>query len=77
MAVDFHMHIWPRNIGGQVNERGNVEIIAIDKDHGAVVVVEVHHAEWPHFLQQMGRMKGIGIVRPKSEVVVVQNNDAA
>jgi len=68
--INAQVHIWPEEIGAGVNERGNVEIAGLDRANGTIVKIEIHSAQWKHVLQQLGRLKGVGIVKPTSSVEV-------
>lgn len=75
MALSAQVHIWPKEIGAGVNERGNVEIVGMDRETGTLVKIEIHSAQWQHVLKQLGRLKGVGIVRPESGLTVVTDED--
>jgi len=81
MPISAQVHIWPEEIGAGVNERGNVEIVGMDRETGTIVKIEIHSAKWKHVYSQLGRMKGVGIVRPETPTLEVvtdlpnQNND--
>lgn len=72
MAIQAQVHIWPSEIGMGVNERGNVEVVGMDREQGTVVKIEIHSAQWQHVLKQMGRLKGVGIVRPAGLEIVTE-----
>lgn len=74
MPMSAQVHIWPKEIGAGVNERGNVEIVGMDRENGTVVKIEIHSAQWKHVMQQLGRLKGVGIVKPTSTLEVVTDN---
>jgi hypothetical protein len=71
MALNAQVHIWPEEIGAGINERGNVEIVGMDRDTGCVVKIEIHSSKWQHVYKQLGRMKGVGSARPSSVLEVV------
>ena len=63
MPLSAQVHIWPNEIGAGVNERGNVEIVGMDRDTGTIVKIEVHSGKWKHVYAQLGRLRGVGIVK--------------
>lgn len=71
MALTAQVHIWPGEIGAGVNERGNVEIVGMDRETGCIVKIEIHSQKWKHVYSQLGRLSGVGIVRPDSQLEVV------
>lgn len=71
MPLSAQIHIWPQEIGSGVNERGNVEIVGMDRDTGTVVKIEIHSAQWKHVLSQLQRMKGVGIIKANRQLEVV------
>jgi hypothetical protein len=75
MALNAQIHIWPEEIGAGVNERGNIEIAGLDRKQGTIVKIEIHSAQWKHVYAQLGRLKGVGIVKPKSNLSVVGGDD--
>ena len=70
MPLSGQIHIWPKEIGAGVNERGNVEVVGMDRDTGTIVKIEIHSAQWKHVLQQFGRLAGVGIVKPAGLEIV-------
>jgi len=50
-------------IGAGVDEQGNVVIHAIDKNAGLIVTITVESDYWQKALDNLGRLKGVGIVR--------------
>lgn len=77
MPITAQVHIWPKEIGAGVNERGNVEVVGMDRDTGTIVKIEIHSAQWKHVMAQFGRLRGVGIVKPGKtlEVVTDMPND--
>lgn len=73
MALTAQVHIWPKEIGAGVNERGNVEIVGMDRDTGTVVKIEIHSGQWKHVYSQLGRLKGVGIIKPGTSLEVVSD----
>lgn len=74
MACQTNVHIWPREIGAGVNERGNVLVTGMDREQGTTVTIEIHSAQWKHVLAQFGRLSGVGIVRPEGLHVVTDDD---
>ena len=74
MPVELVVHIFPKELGAAVNERGNVEIFGIDRESRASVTMEINSQNWKHVMEQFGRMKGVGIAKPKSSLEVVTDD---
>ena len=55
------IHMFPPEIGGRIGEGGNPEILAIDKNTGIVVAIEVDSRYWKRTLEQLGKLRGVGI----------------
>lgn len=73
MATSVQLHIWPKEIGSSVNDRGNVEIVGMDREDGTVVIIEIASQQWPHILKQLGRMRGVGIHKANRKIEVVSD----
>lgn len=57
----LRIHMFPPEIGGRIGEGGNPEILAIDKNTGIVVSIEVDSRYWKPTLEKLSRMHGVGI----------------
>ncbi|MFI5419576.1 MAG: hypothetical protein ACHQ1H_01270 [Nitrososphaerales archaeon] len=73
--MSAQVHIWPKEIGAGVNERGNVEIVGMDRDTGTIVKLEIHSAQWKHVMVQLGRLKGVGIIKPGASQLEVVTDE--
>jgi hypothetical protein len=73
MAHNVQVHIWPEEIGAGVNERGNVEIVGVDRSDGTIVKIEIHSEKWKHVLTQLGRLRGVGIVKAMKPHLEIAN----
>lgn len=73
MALSAQVHIWPKEIGCSVNERGNVEIVGMDREEGSVVIIEIASQQWKHVYSQLGKMSGVGIYKANRKVEVVKD----
>jgi hypothetical protein len=74
VPINVQVHIWPKEIGAGVNERGNVEIVGMDAAEGTIVKIEVGSQEWPHVYKQLGRLTGVGIYKAnRAPIEVVQD----
>lgn len=63
MPVTVQLHIWPKELGCKVNERGNVEVVGMDRETNTIVIIEIHSGKWKHILNQFNRMTGVGILK--------------
>jgi len=59
--VPVKIHVFPRQFGVGIGVGGNPEIIGLD-DSGVSVSIEVEAAVWPTFVQNVQRLRGVGIV---------------
>lgn len=57
----LRIHMFPPEIGGRIGEGGNPEILAIDKNTGIVVSIEVDSRYWKQTLFKLGQLHGVGI----------------
>jgi hypothetical protein len=73
MAINAQVHIWPEEIGAGVNERGNVEVVGLDRDTGTVVKIEISSQQWKHVYAQLGRLRGVGIYQANRKVEIVSD----
>jgi hypothetical protein len=73
MATSIQAHIWPEEIGAGVNERGNVEIVGMDRETGSVVKIEISSQQWKHVYTQLGRMRGVGIHKANRKIEIVSD----
>ncbi len=75
MPLVLNCHIMPKELGAGVNDNGNVEIFGIDKDSGAIVTIEIHSASFKRVMEQLGRLRGVGIVKAgRAQIEVVEEN---
>lgn len=75
MAHNVQVHIWPNEVGMQVNERGNVELMGLDREDGTYVTIEFSSHNWKRIYQQMGRLQGIGIHKANRKIEVVTDGN--